>query len=96
MPGAPRIVTVSRPVVRPIFDVMEVRLAAAGYEVVPYRTLDAFGNDPAALTQATSCWRPATHRAPSADANRAEVTRCHFPVHRHRGVRRTSRTDLGI
>jgi phosphoglycerate dehydrogenase-like enzyme len=52
MPGAPRIVTVSRPVLWPIFDGMEARLASAGCQVVPYRTLDSFRDDPAALAEA--------------------------------------------
>jgi phosphoglycerate dehydrogenase-like enzyme len=97
MPGAPRIVTVSRPVVRPIFDVMEVRLAAAGYEVVPYRTLDAFGNDPAALTQAdvllaagdTPCPRALMQTAPKL---RAVIS----PFTGTEGFDEQAATDLGI
>jgi phosphoglycerate dehydrogenase-like enzyme len=52
MPDKPGIVTVSRPVLWPIFDEMEARLRVAGYKVVPYRTLDSFLADPSALTDA--------------------------------------------
>jgi phosphoglycerate dehydrogenase-like enzyme len=47
-----RIVTVSRPVLWPLFDDMEARLTAAGHQVVAYRTLDAFIADPRALAEA--------------------------------------------
>lgn len=52
MPGQPCIVTVSRPVLRGHFDVMEARLSGLGYRVTPYRSLDAFLADPAALAEA--------------------------------------------
>ncbi len=38
--------------VRPIFDAIEARLTQSGCQVVPYRSLDAFRNDPHALTDA--------------------------------------------
>ena len=52
MPDAPRIITVSKPVLRPIFDAMEARLAAKGCHIAPYRSLEAFLADPAALSEA--------------------------------------------
>ena len=52
MPGQPRIVTVSRPVLRPMFDQMEARQAARGFGIAPYRTPDSFLADPAALAEA--------------------------------------------
>jgi phosphoglycerate dehydrogenase-like enzyme len=72
MSGTPRIVTVSRPVVRPIFDAIEARLTQSGCQVVPYRSLDAFRNDPHALTDAdvlvaagdTPCTRALMRTAP--------------------------------
>jgi phosphoglycerate dehydrogenase-like enzyme len=97
MPGAPRIVTVSRPVVRPIFDVMEARLTAAGCEVVPYRTLDAFGNNLAALTEAdvlvaagdTPCGRSLLRSAPKL---RAVIS----PFTGTEGFDERAATELGI
>src|ERR1022692_1524879 len=52
MPDQPCIVTVSRPVLRPIFDVMEARLEAMGCHVVPFRTLESFLADPTVLARA--------------------------------------------
>jgi len=97
MPGAPRIVTVSRPAVRRIFDVMEARLTAAGYKVVPYRTLDAFRNDPAALAAAdvlvaagdTPCPRVLMQTAPTL---RAVIS----PFTGTEGFDEKAATDLGI
>ena len=48
----PRVVTVSRPAVQPIFEAIEPRLTERGYQVTPYRTLEAFAADPAALADA--------------------------------------------
>jgi phosphoglycerate dehydrogenase-like enzyme len=52
MPTAPRVVTVSRPVLWPLFDDMEARLRDAGCEVMSFRTLEAFQSEPSALTDA--------------------------------------------
>lgn len=52
MPGAPRIVTVSRPLIWPLFEQMEARLGAAGCQVVSYRNQVSFHSDPAALVEA--------------------------------------------
>jgi phosphoglycerate dehydrogenase-like enzyme len=48
----PHIVTVSRPVLRPMFDAMEARLDASGLHIAPYRTVDSFLADPNALAEA--------------------------------------------
>ena len=48
----PRVVTVSRPAVQPIFAAIEPRLTERGYQVTPYRTFEAFAADPAALADA--------------------------------------------
>jgi phosphoglycerate dehydrogenase-like enzyme len=52
MPSVPRIVTVSRPALRPLFDEMEARLGAAGCQLVPYRSQDSFLADRSALAAA--------------------------------------------
>ena len=83
----PRIVTVSRPAVRPIFDAMEPRLAAAGFDVVPYRSLAAFVADPDAMADADVLSRRATPLARGNGCGRAAAARCHLAVHRHRGLR---------
>ena len=48
----PSIVTVSRPVLGPLFDEMEARLRHLGNEVVTYRTLESFLSNPSALSEA--------------------------------------------
>ncbi len=50
MPGQSRIVTVSRPAQRPLFDEIEARLSDRGCEIVSFRTLESFRAD--ALTAA--------------------------------------------
>jgi phosphoglycerate dehydrogenase-like enzyme len=52
LPDVPHIVTVSRPVLRPIFDAMEARLSAGNYRITPYRTLESFLAAPEALADA--------------------------------------------
>ena len=52
MPNAPRVVTVSRPVLWPLFDDIEARLRSDGCQVASYRTLDAFRADARALADA--------------------------------------------
>jgi phosphoglycerate dehydrogenase-like enzyme len=52
MPDAPRVVTVSRQVLWPLFDDIEARLLDAGCEIVSFRTLEEFHADPSALANA--------------------------------------------
>lgn len=52
MPGASHVVTVSRPVLWPMFEEMERHLTAAGHRVTSYRTLDSFRAKPDALADA--------------------------------------------
>jgi phosphoglycerate dehydrogenase-like enzyme len=97
MPDAPRIVTVSRPVLWPIFDDMEARLATAGYEVKSYRTLDAFRAQADALAEAdillaagdTVCSRELMLTAPRL---RAVIS----PFTGTEGFDEQAATDLGI
>ena len=97
MPDVPRIVTVSRPVLRPMFDAMEARLTAKGFQVAPYRTLDAFLADPTALAEAdillaagnTPCTRALMQGAPRL---RAVIS----PYTGTDGFDESAATDLGI
>jgi phosphoglycerate dehydrogenase-like enzyme len=92
-----RIVTVSRPVLRPLFDRMEAGLAAAGHIVVPYRTPAAFLAEPAALATAdvllaagdVACTRPRMAAAPRL---RAVIS----PFTGTEGFDEAAATELGI
>ena len=93
----PRVVTVSRPVLRPMFDAMEQRLTAKGHQVTPFRTLDAFTAEPAALADAdvllaagdTPCTRALLVGAPRL---RAVIS----PFTGTEGFDERAATDLGI
>jgi len=97
MAKRPRVVTVSRPVVRPLFDDIEARLMAAGREVVPYRTPDDFTAEPSALTEAdillaagdVPCTRARMEGAPRL---RAVIS----PFTGTEGFDESAATDLGI
>jgi phosphoglycerate dehydrogenase-like enzyme len=97
MPDAPCIVTVSRPVLWPLFDVIEARLTSAGCHVVPYRTLDSFHADPSALAKAdvllaagdVPCTRARMEHAPHL---RAVIS----PFTGTEGFDERAATDLGI
>ncbi|MSO99619.1 MAG: D-3-phosphoglycerate dehydrogenase [Acetobacteraceae bacterium] len=92
-----RIVTVSRPVLRPMFDEMEARLTKAGHRIAAYRTLDSFLADPAALGEAdvllaagdTPCSRALMENAPRL---RAVIS----PFTGTEGFDEGAATDLGI
>ena len=93
----PHVVTVSRPVLRPMFDAMEARLEAKGWRVTPYRTPDAFVADPTALAEAdillaagdTTCTRALMEAAPRL---RAVIS----PFTGTEGFDERAATDLGI
>jgi phosphoglycerate dehydrogenase-like enzyme len=92
-----RIVTVSRPAMQPMFDVMEAHLSAAGHEIIPYRTLDAFVADPSALSRAdvllaagdTPCTRARMENAPNL---RAVIS----PFTGTEGFDERAASDLGV
>jgi phosphoglycerate dehydrogenase-like enzyme len=97
MPGVSRIVTVSRPVLRPLFDQIEPRLATAGYQVVPYRSLDSFLADPQALAEADVLLAPGDlpctrERMAAAPRLRAIIS----PFTGTEGFDERAATDLGI
>ena len=97
MPDPPRIVTVSRPVLRPMFDAMELLLEAGGFHIAPYRSPEAFFADPSALAEADillaagnlSCTRALMSGAPRL---RAVIS----PFIGTEGFDESAATDLGI
>jgi phosphoglycerate dehydrogenase-like enzyme len=97
MPDVPRVVTVSRPVLRPLFDDMEARLRTARCEVISFRTLEAFQADPPTwatadvlvAVPALNCTRALMAAAPRL---RAVVS----PFIGTEGFDEAAATDLGI
>jgi phosphoglycerate dehydrogenase-like enzyme len=97
MAGMPHVVTVSRPLLRPIFDEMEARLGYAGCRLTTYRTLDSFLADPSALAQADVLLAPGDlpctrERMAAAPRLRAVIS----PFTGTEGFDEAAATDLGI
>ncbi len=97
MPAAPRVVTVSRPVLWPLFDDMEARLRDAGCEIMSFRTLEAFQAEPSALTEAdVLVAAPAVRCTRALMAAAARLRAVISPFIGTEGFDEAAATDLGV